>query len=266
MWPKAIAFILPNGLGERFGYFGTRVLLNQYLKAAFGLANGKAKSYVHLFNALSYIFPVMGGAISDSYLGKFNTAIIFYLVALVGSIMICVFSINGVVGEFGKYPIWSFIFPIILFTLGSGSAKPCMVSFGGDQFKDLTKLNKYYAIYTMVLNIGILLAVTLIPMIKGLLGYPLAYSVCSSVMIVSLTVLISGKRTYNIFPPQGEFLPWKITKLASHAAARKLKRHEAENWLELASDRYDSEMIDEARQFLRVMGLFSPLIFIVGAA
>ncbi|KAJ9075425.1 hypothetical protein DSO57_1036274 [Entomophthora muscae] len=261
MWPWAVAFILPNELGERFGFFGTRALLNQYLKAGFGLRDEEAKSYVHLFNGLVCIFPVVGGAISDSYLGKFNTAVVFYLVALIGNMLLSVLAIDGVVGEFGKYPIWAFLIPAVLITMGSGCAKPCAVSLAGDQFKDMKGLDKFYSIHSMMMNIGILLAVTLIPFIKGSSGYPLAYAAGTGVLLVSLGVLVCGKASFTIVPPHGEFLPWKIAKLVSHAAARKLKGHAAEDWLELASDLYDEEMIQEARQFLRVFVILLPLIF-----
>ncbi|KAJ9049808.1 hypothetical protein DSO57_1020745 [Entomophthora muscae] len=42
-WPWAVLFILPIELGERFSFLGTRVLLNQYLKAGFGLEDEEAR-------------------------------------------------------------------------------------------------------------------------------------------------------------------------------------------------------------------------------
>ncbi|KAJ9086741.1 hypothetical protein DSO57_1001000 [Entomophthora muscae] len=260
-WPRAVAFVLPNELFERFGLFGMLALMNQYLKTAFGLKEGEAKTYVHLFNALICTFPVVGGAISDSYLGKYYTVVIFSLISLVGNVMLSIFSVDGVVGELGRLPIWAFLVPVCLIAIGSGGAKPCAISHAGDQFTETKLLDRFYSIHSMMMSIGILLAVIVIPLAKEEMGYHLAYGICTLALLVSLVTFISGKRVFTIVPPNGEFLPWQIAKLTVHATVRKAMGHKAENWLDLVSDSYDAELIQEARQFLRVAVIFAPLIF-----
>ncbi|KAJ9086743.1 hypothetical protein DSO57_1001002 [Entomophthora muscae] len=260
-WPKAVPYVLVNELCERFGLFGVIALLNQYLKAAFGLKDTEAKTYVHLFNALLYLFPVVGGAISDSYLGKFNTVVVFSVIALVGHLMLSIFSINHCTGEFGKFPIWAFLVPVCLIAIGAGCTKPCAATHAGDQLTEADGPDKFYAAHSLMTSIGILLGVTVLPLIKEHYGYHISYFFVVGVLVVSLVTFVSGKRVFNIVPPSGDFLPWKIAKLVSLAVKRRAKGYKADHWLDLAKEDYSIELIQEARQFLRVAGIFAPLVF-----
>ncbi|KAJ9067572.1 hypothetical protein DSO57_1037789 [Entomophthora muscae] len=265
-----VGFIFPNELCERFSFFGTRALLNQYLKAGFGMSEAQAKAYVHLFNALVCLFPILGGAISDSYLGKFQTVILFSSLHTLGNVLMTLFSVDGLVGDFGTYPLWSFLLPTVLVALGSGCAKPCVTSHAGDQFRGAKGLDKFYAAYILAMNIGILLAVTSIPMLKdgvecfGGACYPLAYAVPALAVLLSLVIFACGRCYYRVIPPQGEFLPWKLCRLVGHALSRKMQGDIADDWLELAGDAYSVDLIQEARQFLHVVGMFVPLVFAWG--
>ncbi|KAJ9086736.1 hypothetical protein DSO57_1000995 [Entomophthora muscae] len=258
----AVLFILPIELCERFSFVGTRVMLNQYLKAGFGLTEEEAKTYVHLFNGLICMFPIVGGAISDSYLGKYYTLVVFIILSLIGNVLLSVLSIDGLIAQFGKYPRWAFLLPAIMISLGSGIFKPCIGSLAGDQFDSKESLDKFFPIFTVVTYAGILMAVIAVPLIKAAYGYPLAYAIPTCTLLLALLVFAGGKRSYIAIPPKGEFLPWSIAKVIVHATGRKMKGHCAENWLDLAKDRYDSELIHEARQLLTVAGLFVPLVFV----
>ncbi|KAJ9086739.1 hypothetical protein DSO57_1000998 [Entomophthora muscae] len=260
MWE--VFFILPIELCERFSFFGTRTLLNQYLKAGFGMSDEQAKSYVHLFNGLVCMFPVVGAVISDSYLGKFNSVAIFSLLSVLGNSLFAILSIDGLVGEFGEYPLWAFLVPAVLLTLGSGSAKPCVGSHGGDQFDDKDGIDRFFSLLVVTTYIGILMAVMIVPLIKDNLGYTLAYAIPTFTMLIALVVFVSAKRFFKTIPPQRDLFPWKIIKLVAYASVRKLKGHCADNWLELASDKYSDELVQEARQVLKVIVMFSPLVFV----
>ncbi|KAJ9049807.1 hypothetical protein DSO57_1020744 [Entomophthora muscae] len=207
------------------------------------------------------MFPLVGGAISDSYLGKYYTILIFTLLGLVGNILFVFFSIDGVVSEFGNYPIWAFLLPVVIMSVGLGMAKPCVGSHAGDQFDDKDSLDKFFSLLTVVTYTGILLAVVSVPYIKNELGYPVAYATTTSVLLLSLILFVSGKGAYKVIAPQGEFLTWKIAKIIVLASVRKLKRYHADNWLELAQDKYSNELIQEAHHVLRVITMFSPLVF-----
>ena len=68
--PKACYFILPNEFGERFCYYGVQPNLNKYFQLVTGMNKTSAKVYSTAFTMLAYFFPLLGAALSDSFLGK----------------------------------------------------------------------------------------------------------------------------------------------------------------------------------------------------
>ncbi|KAG0326699.1 hypothetical protein BG000_001267, partial [Podila horticola] len=68
--PKAVWFILPNEFGERFCYYGVQPNLNKYFRMITKMDAPSAKVYSTAFTMLAYFFPLIGAALSDSFLGK----------------------------------------------------------------------------------------------------------------------------------------------------------------------------------------------------
>ncbi|KAG0041142.1 hypothetical protein BGZ90_010045, partial [Linnemannia elongata] len=95
--PTACYFILPNEFGERFCYYGVQPNLNKYFQLISGMDKTQAKVYSTAFTMLAYFFPLIGAALSDSFLGKWWTIISFSIIYLIGMIMVTVFAIPGVI-------------------------------------------------------------------------------------------------------------------------------------------------------------------------
>ncbi|KAJ9062402.1 hypothetical protein DSO57_1011079 [Entomophthora muscae] len=246
-FPKAVYFIIPSELSERFCFFGIKNLLNQYLKAGFGYESHYAKSQVHLFNGFANLFPLAGAAISDSFLGKYHTIVYFSIAYLCGCVLLSVFSINGVLGQFGSYPYFGYIIPALLITFGSGGIKPCLSAQGGDQFLrvQVNLIDRFYSFFYVAATMGILLSQAVTPVLKNQVRcfdspcYLLAFGFPSFIFLVSMAVFIGGRRYYRIVPAQKEFLPLKAAKVALTAAKRWLRaskgeRVEAGHWLRFA--------------------------------
>ena len=80
---------------------------------------------------LSYLTSVIGGALSDSRLGKFRTIFYFSIIYCAGNIIM---SSTSVPGATGRPPeAWGAILGLIFIAFGAGGIKPCVSSFGGDQ-------------------------------------------------------------------------------------------------------------------------------------
>ncbi|KAJ9085807.1 hypothetical protein DSO57_1010357 [Entomophthora muscae] len=272
-FPKAVYFIVPNELCERFAYYGINTLFNQYLKTGFGIATADAKSIMHLFTGFAFLCPLAGAAVSDSFLGKYQTILYLSLVYLLGNFLITLFSIPGVVGEYGSYPKWSFMLPALLIALGMGGIKPCVSSHGGDQFlPSQTKLmDRFFAIFYASINIGALSSLYLTPYVKEYTTcfnhpcYALAYGIPTVTFFIALVVFIIGRRYYRVVPPQGEFLPWKSLKVATLAARRSLAaprdERQGRHWLSYAEGDYSRRFIEETRLLGRVIVMFIPIVF-----
>ena len=79
--PPGIPFIVGNELAERFSFYGMRSILLVYMTSylcqpggALDLfSNKEAEAWVHLFVGSAYLFPILGGLLSDALWGKFKT-------------------------------------------------------------------------------------------------------------------------------------------------------------------------------------------------
>ncbi|KAI9297886.1 PTR2-domain-containing protein, partial [Neoconidiobolus thromboides FSU 785] len=269
-----VYFIVPNELCERFCYFGIKNLLNKYLQTAYGYPEYYAKAQASLFNALVYIFPFVGAAISDSFLGKYHTIVYMSFIYLVGNTLLAVFSINNLVASYGSYPFWTYLFPALLIALGAGGIKPCVSSHGGDQFlpSQTRLLDKFFSLFYVCINVGALVAQYLTPYIKdytycfGSNCYFIAFFIPTIAFAIALGLFVFGHRYYRIVPATGRFMPWIAFKTAVVAGYRNFKASKEEkasktHWLQFADDLYGKEMVEETRLFLKVALMLLPLSF-----
>ncbi|KAI9294556.1 PTR2-domain-containing protein, partial [Neoconidiobolus thromboides FSU 785] len=269
-----VYFIVPNELCERFCYYGIKNLLNKYLQNVYGYTPSYAKAQASLFNALVYIFPLVGAAMSDSFLGKYHTIVYMSFLYLAGNVLMSVLSINNLIAKHGELPYWSYIVPAIFIAIGSGGIKPCVSSHGGDQFlpTQTVLLDKFFGLFYVAINVGALVAQYLTPYLKeyvkcfGAECYFLAFGIPTIAFAVALALFIFGFRYYRIVPPTGRFMPWVALKTAVTAgrryyAASAEERRSKGHWLNFSADLYGAEMVEETRLFGKVSAMILPISF-----
>ena len=97
-----------------------------------------------------YLFPLLGGWLSDRFFGKYNTVIWFSLVYCAGHGCLALFDDQRT----------GFYTGLFLIALGSGGIKPLVAAFVGDQFdkhnKHLAKV--VYDAFYWIINFGSLFA------------------------------------------------------------------------------------------------------------
>ncbi|ORX89329.1 PTR2-domain-containing protein [Basidiobolus meristosporus CBS 931.73] len=272
--PKAVWFIIPNEFCERFCFYGIKPMLTLYYQNAAGLDPVDTKVQVHSFTMMAYFFPLLGAAISDSWLAKYETIIYLSVIYLLGTILLAVFSINGLIGQYGQLPTWAITLPLVLIALGTGGIKPCVSSHGGDQYLPHQKkgLDWFFALFYVSINVGSLITKNVTPIIKnnitcfGTECYFAAYGLQSILFGVSIVIFICGKKYYRIVPALGEFLPWKALKGSIYAAKRYYKAKPEErvrrgSWLNFAEETVGALFVTEIRLFGRVLGMIWPVLF-----
>ncbi|KAF0989273.1 hypothetical protein HZS_3021 [Henneguya salminicola] len=88
-------------------------------------------SIYHGFNMLCYMSPLFGAILSDSYLGRFKTILYLSFIYAVGSIALAITAIPFFIKKIGLIGTLSGLF---LIAIGTGGIKPCVSTFGADQF------------------------------------------------------------------------------------------------------------------------------------
>ena len=118
--PVAVYYILPNEMAERFCFYGISPLLNEFFAVYLNLGKKVAVEMVHIFKFASYFTPLLGAAISDSFLGKYETIVILSFVYLIGTALLSTFAHPDLTNEAGA------IVGLLLVAIGTGGIKPCV--------------------------------------------------------------------------------------------------------------------------------------------
>jgi solute carrier family 15 oligopeptide transporter 1/oligopeptide transporter 2 len=126
-------------------------ILLRYL-LSLGYSEDRATSLSSAFNIMTYTTPLFGGIIADSLWGKYKTILYLSIVYCIGNIVNAVFSARSL--NNGS-PAGSFL-GLFLISIGTGGIKPCVTSFGGDQFSrtQVNMLRLFFSVFYVSINAG----------------------------------------------------------------------------------------------------------------
>ncbi|XP_047316338.1 protein NRT1/ PTR FAMILY 4.4-like [Impatiens glandulifera] len=181
----------------------------------------KSANIVTNFIGTVFLLSLLGGFLSDSYLGSFWTTLIFGFVELSGFVLLSVqahlpqlrplpckmgASIEGC-PEAKGLKAWIFYTALSLVALGSGCLKPNIISHGANQFngnvKQSKKLSTYFNCAYFAFCIGELVALTLLVWVQTHSGMDIGFGVSAAAMCVGIFSFISGTMFYRNQPPRG---------------------------------------------------------------
>lgn len=157
--PKGLRPVFSIESCERYAFYGMRALLVPFLTAAvteggLGLAEPQALTIYAIFTALVYLTPLIGGALSDRYLGQ-RTAV------LIGGLTMAI-------GEFALMFKGMLFFGLAMIIIGNGFFKPNMSTIVGQLYRsDDKRRDGGYTVFYMGINLGAAFA----PMVCGFLAH-----------------------------------------------------------------------------------------------
>ncbi|MCW3110076.1 MAG: di-/tripeptide transporter [Segetibacter sp.] len=163
--PKGLGVLFTTEMWERFNFYGMRALLTLFLAKALLLGEQQASIIYGGFLGLSYLTPMLGGYISDKYLGNRNCIIVGGLTMAIGQFLLfgsaSIFSSNL---DLAKTIMWLALLVIIF---GNGFFKPNISSMVGQLYPEnqKSKLDSAFTIFYMGINVGALLGQTICPLL-----------------------------------------------------------------------------------------------------
>ena len=267
-YPISVPFIISLEFCERFSFYGIQYILTIYFTKKLLMDEEEAILWFHEFAALSYVTPLIGAIIADVFIGKFMTILIMSMVYLVGIIMMALSAVGSLApfresvsydetsGMWNYVPkIWGPLLALHLIALGSGGMKPCVCSFGGDQFRasDTIKIQRFFSLFYFSVNAGALLATGLTPELRVMacLGestcYPLAFGVPAFLFLIASAGFLAPSRCYVKVPPLGN----PIIDVAKVSWAMAFGEESPESL-------YGAKKVDQTRQLFRVLIVFLP--------
>ncbi len=200
--PPGIPFIIGNEAAERFTYYGLRgiliVFMTKYLFTRTGqpdfMSDENAKVAYHDFVSAVYFFPLLGGLLADSLLGKYRTIIWLSLVYSLGALSLFVDSTRT-----------GLFLGLTLIAIGSGGIKPCVSAHVGDHFGATNQhlLPRVFSWFYFSVNFGSTFSMMLIPWLLATYGARAAFALPFVLMVIATWVFWLGRYRFAHIPPGG---------------------------------------------------------------
>ncbi|CAI9761859.1 unnamed protein product [Fraxinus pennsylvanica] len=213
---KACRFILGNECSERLAYYGMSTNLVNYLNLRLGQSNVTAANNVTNWSGTCYITPLIGAFLADSYLGRYWTIAIFVIIYLIGMTLLTLSaSVHGLKPECIKGNCNStgsqaavFFAALYIIALGTGGIKPCVSSFGADQFDETDEIERkkkssFFNWFYLSINIGALIASSVLVWIQMHVGWSWGFGVPTVAMAIAVVFFFSGSHLYRLQKPGG---------------------------------------------------------------
>ncbi|KAG5522986.1 hypothetical protein RHGRI_034957 [Rhododendron griersonianum] len=194
---------------ERLAYYGMSSNLVLYFKHRLNQQSGTASKNQSHWAGTCYITPLIGAFLADSYLGRYWTIACFstiYIYLLPGLRPACVTKEDC-------HPIHSqsavTFLALYLIALGTGGIKPCVSSYGADQFDDADEAEKnhkssFFNWFYFSINIGALIASSVLVWKPG--GSPLT-RICQ--------VIVASVRKCHVKVPEDKSLLYETADAES---------------------------------------------------
>jgi POT family proton-dependent oligopeptide transporter len=207
--PKGLWVLFGTEMWERFNFYGMRAILTLFLVNSLLMKEEDSSLIYGGFLGLCYLTPMLGGFISDRFLGNRNCIMLGGSMMAVGQLFLffsaSIFSTNlGLATTL----MWVAL-GIIIF--GNGFFKPNISSMVGSLYpkQEKSKLDSAFTIFYMGINIGALLGQTICPIIgdvtdsngvQDVHAFKWGFLAASIAMILGTVVFYFLKNKYVVTP------------------------------------------------------------------
>ncbi|XP_010680055.2 protein NRT1/ PTR FAMILY 8.3 [Beta vulgaris subsp. vulgaris] len=215
---RTCPFILGTECCERLAYYGIAKNLVNYLTNRLHEGNVTAASNVNTWAGTCYLTPLLGAFLADAYWGRYRAISVFSTIYLIG---MCTLALSASVSALKPSDCVGPICPsatpaqkavffvgLYLIALGTGGIKPCVSSFGADQFDDTdpgerVKKGSFFNWFYFFINIGSLISSTLVVWIQENIGWGVGFGIPALFMGIAIASFFSGTRLYRFQRPAG---------------------------------------------------------------
>ncbi|XP_030468145.1 protein NRT1/ PTR FAMILY 8.3-like [Syzygium oleosum] len=215
---RACPFILGTECCERLAFYGIATNLVSYLTKKMHEGNVSAARSVTTWSGTCYLAPLIGAVVADAYWGRywtiaaFSTIYFFGMCTLTLSATIPALKPTECVGSLcpsatpAQYAM--FFFGLYLIALGTGGIKPCVSSFGADQFddtdpKERMKKGSFFNWFYFSINIGALISSSFLVWIQENAGWGWGFGIPALFMGIAIASFFSGTPLYRFQRPGG---------------------------------------------------------------
>ena len=208
--PKGLWVLFGTEMWERFNFYGMRAILTLFMVNSLLIKEADAAIIYGGFLALCYLTPLMGGFISDKYIGNRYSIMFGGTLMAIGQFLLFIsastFDTN--IGS-AKLFMWVALFIIIF---GNGFFKPNISSMVGSLYpkQEKSKLDSAFTIFYMGINIGAFLGQFICPWvgdvkdadtgIRDIFAFKWGFLAASIAMVIGTITFFMLKDKYVVTP------------------------------------------------------------------
>ncbi|KAG2596302.1 hypothetical protein PVAP13_5KG152000 [Panicum virgatum] len=243
-WVAAF-FIFGNEMAERMAYFGLSVNMVVFMFKVMHRPFTTSANAVNNFLGISQASSVLGGFLADAYLGRYWTIAIFTTMYLLGLVALTVSAsvpalapsqqgcdeLAMLLGACAPAAPWQMAYlqaALYVTALGAAGIRPCVSSFGADQFDERSpgykrRLDRFFNLFYLAVTLGAVAAFTAVVYIQMHRGWAAAFGALALAMGASNALFFAGTPLYRHRVPGGS----PLTRVARVLVAAFRKRNAA---------------------------------------
>ncbi|CAN5829276.1 peptide MFS transporter [soil metagenome] len=207
--PKGLYLLFATEMWERFNFYGMRALLTLFIVNALMISEEKSSIIYGGFLGLCYLTPMLGGFISDRFLGN------RYCIMLGGGLMavgqLLLFASASIFGSDLELARTLLYIALGVIIFGNGFFKPNISSMVGSLYpkSEKNKLDTAFTIFYMGINIGAFLGQFICPFlgdhidannVRDITVFKWGFLAAGIAMVVGTITFFALKNKYVVSP------------------------------------------------------------------
>lgn len=226
-WKLGPATILGFELLESIAFSGVALNLVVYLATVLHGTLAFNAAHVDTWNGTTFIVPVIGAFLADSYWGKYRTilaSLLFYLAGLV------LLTVSAAVPSLRPAPCTGvpcspatgtqfsvFFLALYLTSIGTGGVKSALLPFGAEQYErddhdtdqegapapEKTK-QSFFSWFFGAINLGIFVAGTLVSWVEQNVSWALGFGIATLCLLIASAAFLAATPCYRVRLPTGD--------------------------------------------------------------
>ncbi|KAK7384984.1 hypothetical protein VNO78_30689 [Psophocarpus tetragonolobus] len=206
---RTLPFILGSQGFEKMASFGLMPNMVLYLTRVFRMDVAAATNVIMLWSAATYLMPIIGAFLADSFVGRYPTIAFGTVVNVLGTLLFWLTtmipqlspSCDQITKSCSSATAAQLAFLYVSFGLmaiGAGGVRASSLAFGMDQLKNNNAgirenyFNWTYAITTMAILVGM----TVLVYLQENLGWKVGFGVPVVLMLISMVSFLLGSSFY----------------------------------------------------------------------
>ncbi|XP_059167062.1 solute carrier family 15 member 4-like isoform X2 [Physella acuta] len=260
--------ILVTEMCERLTFYSISAGLVLFCTSKLDIKQATATTINQIFGGFVYLIPIIGGFVSDSYIGRFRTILISSCVYIIGTIFLPAAAVEysdwgwGEISVTGRTALFGCA--LVCVALGTGGIKANVGPFGAEQISSLgpEAVQSFFNWFYWVINVGALIAYTVVAAVQQDVSFAWGFFIPLATMVLALTIFVSVKNKYERTTPKGSILTvaWKILvqgtgKRPPHAQAQKFPEGKTLLWKakKTYGGSFDDEIVDGVVSVIKVI-------------